>query len=108
MPNIALAPRRRDWPAGGGARCEGARCGGLDRKYRARRSRLRACRPARGRSGQTPGRCYPPNVTPSEKSAQKRRRGIRDADDLVGRLTIELEIELGLGPTVAPVGKRLE
>ena len=33
---------------------------------------------------------------------------IRDADDLVRCLTIELEIELGLGSTVVPVGKTPE
>ena len=35
-------------------------------------------------------------VARSEKSVEKRRRFIRDADDLIGRLTIEFEIELGL------------
>src|SRR5437588_5795954 len=40
--------------------------------------------------------------------AKKRRRFIRDADNLVRCLTIEFEIELGLGSTVAPVGKTFE
>src|SRR2546425_9001982 len=44
----------------------------------------------------------------SEQTAEERRRLIRDADDLVRCLTIELEIELGLGSTVVPVGKTLE
>ena len=43
-----------------------------------------------------------------EESAEERRRFIRDADDLVRCLTIEFEIELGLGSTVAPVGKMFE
>ena len=43
-----------------------------------------------------------------KKSAKERRRFIRDADDLVRCLTIEFEIELGLGSTVVPVGKRFE
>ena len=43
-----------------------------------------------------------------EEPPEKRRRFIGNADDLVRRLTIELEIELGLGPTVVAVGKRLE
>ena len=40
-----------------------------------------------------------------KESAEKRRRFIRDTDDLIRCLTIELEIELGLGSTVVPVGK---
>src|SRR5207302_4214808 len=44
----------------------------------------------------------------SKESAEERRRFIRDADNLVRRLTIEFEIELGLGSTVVPVGKKLE
>ncbi len=36
------------------------------------------------------------------------RRFVRDADDLVRCLTIEFEIELGLGSTVVPVGKNFE
>ncbi len=33
---------------------------------------------------------------------------IRDADNLVRCLTIEFKIELGLGPTVVPVGEKFE
>src|SRR5437899_8701618 len=33
---------------------------------------------------------------------------MRDADDLVRCLTIEFEIELGLGPAVVPIGKKFE
>src|SRR5688572_33483154 len=36
------------------------------------------------------------------------RRLVRNADDLVRCLPIELEVELGLGPTVAPVAERFE
>src|SRR5207244_8484778 len=43
-----------------------------------------------------------------KESAEERRRLIRDADDLVRCLTIEFEIELGLGSTVLPVGKKSE
>src|SRR5258708_38737569 len=43
-----------------------------------------------------------------KESAEERRRLIRDADDLVRCLTIEFEIELGLGSTVVPVGKKFE
>src|SRR5712691_7009657 len=43
-----------------------------------------------------------------KESAEERRRFIRDAGDLVRCLTIEFEIELGLGPAVVPVGKRFE
>jgi hypothetical protein len=43
-----------------------------------------------------------------EEAAQKGGRCIRDADDLVRRLTIEPEVELGLWPPVAPVGEGLE
>ncbi len=39
---------------------------------------------------------------------KERRRFFRDAGDLVRRLTIEFEIELGLRSPIAPVGKRLE
>src|SRR5213592_4943143 len=46
--------------------------------------------------------------SPQEKSAEKCGRFIRDAGDLVGCLTIEFEIELGLGPTVVPVGEKFE
>jgi hypothetical protein len=43
-----------------------------------------------------------------KESAEERRRFIRDADNLVRCLTIEFEIELGLGSTVVPVGKQSE
>ena len=43
-----------------------------------------------------------------KESAEERGRFIRDADDLVRCLTIEFEIELGLGSTVVPVGKKFE
>src|SRR5215510_6911012 len=45
---------------------------------------------------------------PSEESVEERRRVIRDADDLVRCLTIEFEVELGLGSAVVPGGKRSE
>src|SRR4051812_45372184 len=38
-----------------------------------------------------------------KEAAKKRGRFVRDADDLVGGLAIELEIELGAGPAVVPV-----
>jgi hypothetical protein len=40
-----------------------------------------------------------------KEPGEERRRFIRDADNLVRCLTIEFEIELGLGSTVLPVGK---
>lgn len=43
-----------------------------------------------------------------EKRSKKRRSFIRDADDLVRRLPVEFEIELGLGPTVVPIAETLE
>src|SRR5207245_6755107 len=43
-----------------------------------------------------------------KEPAEERRRFIRDADNRVRCLTIEFEIELGLGSTVVPVGKKLE
>jgi len=43
-----------------------------------------------------------------KEPAEERRRFIRDADDLVRCLTIEFEIELGLGSAVVPVGKKSE
>src|SRR5438105_6237093 len=43
-----------------------------------------------------------------KESAEERRRFIRDADNLIRCLTIEFEIELGLGSTVVPVGKKFE
>jgi hypothetical protein len=43
-----------------------------------------------------------------KESAKERRRFIRDAGDLVCCLTIEFEIELGLGSTVIPVGEKFE
>src|ERR1700751_2882589 len=39
----------------------------------------------------------------SEEAFEKGLRLIRDADDLIRRLPVELEIELGLGLTVVPV-----
>src|ERR1700722_9878188 len=44
----------------------------------------------------------------SEALAEERRRFIRDADDLVGCLPIEFEIELSPRPTVFRVGEVLE
>src|SRR5438067_3239166 len=43
-----------------------------------------------------------------KEPAKERRCFIRDADNLVRCLTIEFEIELGLGSTVVPVGKKSE
>ena len=43
-----------------------------------------------------------------EESAEECRRLIGDADDLVRCLTIELEVELGLGSAVTPVRKTFE
>jgi hypothetical protein len=43
-----------------------------------------------------------------KESAKERRRFIRDSDYLVRRLTIKFEIELGLGSTILPIGKRFE
>jgi hypothetical protein len=43
-----------------------------------------------------------------KESAEERRSFIRDADDLVRCLTIEFEVELGLGSNVVPVGKKFE
>src|SRR5437763_8783930 len=43
-----------------------------------------------------------------EERLEKGGGFIREADDLVRGLTIELEVELGLGPTVLPVGEALE
>src|SRR4029077_2936644 len=43
-----------------------------------------------------------------KEPAEERRRFIRDAGNLVRCLTIEFEIELGLGSTVVPVGKKFE
>src|SRR5213593_3063313 len=43
-----------------------------------------------------------------KESAEERGRFIRDADDLVCCLTVEFEIELGLGSIVVPVGKTFE
>jgi len=47
-------------------------------------------------------------ILSSKEVAEKRRRSIRYAGDLVRRLTIEFEIELGLGSVIVPVGKRFE
>src|SRR4029078_4112608 len=50
-----------------------------------------------------------PSGRPMLKEAtEERTRFIRDADNLVRCLTIEFEIELGLGSTVVPVGKKFE
>src|ERR1700757_4486012 len=43
-----------------------------------------------------------------KECAEERCRVVRDTDNLVGCLTIEFEIQLGLGSTVVPIGKRLE
>ena len=43
-----------------------------------------------------------------KESAEERRRFVRDPGNLVRCLTIEFEIELGLGSTVVPVGKKSE
>ena len=43
-----------------------------------------------------------------KEPAEERSRFIRNAGDLVRCLTIEFEIELGLGSTVVPVGKKSE
>jgi hypothetical protein len=48
------------------------------------------------------------NSVAREESKEVRRRFIRNADDFVRCLTIELEVELGLGSTVVPVGKTFE
>ena len=48
------------------------------------------------------------NSAALKESAEERRRFIRNADNLVRCLTIEFKIELGLGSTVVPVGKRFE
>ena len=50
----------------------------------------------------------PSEILPSKEAVKECRRSIRYADDLVRRLTIEFEIELGLRSAIAPVGKRLE
>ena len=48
------------------------------------------------------------HILASKESAKERRCFIRDAGDLVRCLTIKFEIELGLRPTVVPVGKKFE
>src|SRR5881275_2251675 len=48
------------------------------------------------------------NSAALKESAEERRRFIRNADNLVRCLAIEFEIELGLGSTVVPVGKKFE
>ena len=48
------------------------------------------------------------NSAALKESAKECRRFIRDAANLVRCLTIEFEIELGLGSTVVPVGKKFE
>ena len=47
-------------------------------------------------------------LSSSQKPAKECRSIIRNAADLVRRLTIEFEIELGLGSAVLPVRKRFE
>ena len=44
----------------------------------------------------------------SEEAVEEVRRRVREADDLVRRLAIELEVELGLGSTVVPFGKEFQ
>src|SRR6185295_7255916 len=43
-----------------------------------------------------------------EEAIEEARGGGRDADDLVGRLAVELEVELGLRPAVVPVREALQ
>src|SRR3954469_5486980 len=43
-----------------------------------------------------------------EEGAEERRRFVREADDLVRRLTIEFEIELSPGLPVSPIGETAE
>ena len=43
-----------------------------------------------------------------EERFQKRRGFVRHSDDLVRRLTVQLEVEFCLGPPVLPVVVRLE
>src|SRR6266478_5105152 len=47
-------------------------------------------------------------VASLKEPPEERRRFIRDAGNLVRCLTIEFEIELSLGSTVVPVGKKFE
>ena len=44
----------------------------------------------------------------SEERVEKARGVVREADDLVGCLTIELEVELGAGAAVVPVVEGLQ
>jgi hypothetical protein len=44
----------------------------------------------------------------SKEPAEERPRFIGDTDDFVRCLTIELEVELGLGSTVVPFGKEFQ
>src|SRR5437660_312954 len=48
------------------------------------------------------------NSAALKELAEERRRFIRDAGNLIRRLTIEFEIQLGLGSTVVPIGKKSE
>src|SRR5438067_13878699 len=48
------------------------------------------------------------NSAALKETAEERRRVIGDADNLVRCLTIEFEIELGLGATVVPIGKKFQ
>src|SRR5688572_4205997 len=43
-----------------------------------------------------------------EKRREERGGGVREADNLVGRLAIVFEVELGLGPAVLPVFEALQ
>ena len=47
-------------------------------------------------------------IDPLKESVEEGPRFIRDANDLIRRLAIELEIKFGLGLAVLPVGKRFE
>jgi hypothetical protein len=53
-------------------------------------------------------RLYSCRNQPLKEFAQERCSFIRDANDLVRCLAIEFEIELGLGSTVVPVGKKFQ
>src|SRR5205807_7171276 len=53
-------------------------------------------------------RLFMSNSAALKEIAEERRRFIRDAGNLIRRLTIEFEIQLGLGSTVVPIGKKSE
>ena len=44
----------------------------------------------------------------SEKAVEKCRRAIRNSNDLVGCLAVELEVEFRTGLTIFPVGQMLD